>query len=895
MIGRRIGPYDVVAKVGEGGMGEVYRARDTRLNRDVALKVLPASFARDPDRLRRFTLEAQTAGGLNHANILTIYEIGDCDGQPFLVAELLEGETLRAKLAAGPLPVSKAVDYARQTAAGLAAAHARQIVHRDIKPENLFVTTDGRVKILDFGLAKQADGLADAADSTRLHTATSPGTVLGTVGYMSPEQVRGGRVDHRSDLFSLGVVLYELLSGARPFTGDSAVETMNAILTQDPPELTVSGRALPPALAEVVRHALEKQPDERFQSARDMAFALQAATGTSGTATAPAIEATRRRSPGRRAAVVAAAVAGALAGALVMWLARSTGGDSVDLRARRFTPLARDAAVQAQPEWSPDGRSIAYFASARRPGNASSPAGTGAGFSLVVKDLEATAPITVVARIASPHTVFWWPDGTRVGYVDDDGVWSVSRVGGDPELLHAGAYAAAALSPDGRTLACWRITTEGTVRTPALWIASPPNGALVRYERGFVGGGSFQPVFLRFSPDGTRLLLSGFLPHPENPADQTPGVWEITGTTPGMMTAPRQVFASHRWLSPPAIALFPDGRRVALASRSTPGLWLGRLDADSLARLTDGLAGEQAPSVSPDGRRIAFEMGRSNFDLVEIPLDGSTVRDVIAASHDESSGGSMADGRIVYASTQSGRDEIRVRAPDGFDRAIVAPRDFPNEDVGILTAPVPSPDGQRVAFQQLIGDEARTWIAPMSGGTPVRLGPADAETFMPDWSPDGRWIAYAALRAGSVQILKERVGSSEPPVPLVSAANVFRHLLAWSPDGTWIAHDSPDGLSLVAADGGARRVLVAGTRPRAIAWSHDSRTIYALVGDDDGWRLDAVDAGSGAVRLVRLLPADLTFTGPLSVSLRMTLSRDGTHLLTTVLRIQSDIWMMEGF
>src|SRR5690606_29623451 len=249
--------------------------------------------------------------------------------------------------------------------------------------------TDGRVKILDFGLAKQADGLADAADGTRLHTATSPGTVLGTVGYMSPEQVRGGRVDHRSDLFSLGVVLYELLSGARPFTGDSAVETMNAILTQDPPELTVSGRALPPALAEVVRHALEKQPDERFQSARDMAFALQAATGTSGTATAPAIEATRRRSPGRRAAVVAAAVAGALAGALVMWLARSTGGDSVDLRARRFTPLARDAAVQGQPEWSPDGRSIAYFASARRPGNASSPAGTGAGFSLVVKDLEA--------------------------------------------------------------------------------------------------------------------------------------------------------------------------------------------------------------------------------------------------------------------------------------------------------------------------------------------------------------------------------------------------------------------------------------------------------------------------------------------------------------------------
>ena len=254
-------------------MGDVYRARDTRLNRDVALKVLPASMAADPDRLRRFTVEAQAVGALNHPNVLTIFEVGTDAGHPFLAAELLEGETIREKLQSGRLPLTKAIDYARQTAAGLAAAHARQVVHRDIKPENLFVTSDGRLKILDFGLAKRtAAGAPDDSD-TRLDTSTSAGLVLGTVGYMSPEQVRGQQVDHRSDLFSLGIVLYEMATGTRPFAGGSAVETMNAILTDDVPEPAEAERALPAGLAQVIRHCLEKQPDERFQSARDLAFA----------------------------------------------------------------------------------------------------------------------------------------------------------------------------------------------------------------------------------------------------------------------------------------------------------------------------------------------------------------------------------------------------------------------------------------------------------------------------------------------------------------------------------------------------------------------------------------------------------------------------------------------
>jgi eukaryotic-like serine/threonine-protein kinase len=281
----RLGPYEIIAPLGAGGMGEVYRARDTRLGRDVAIKVLSAGFAKDADRVRRFTIEAQATGALNHPNILAVYDVGTHDGAPYLVAELLEGETLRARMDEGRIPLTKALDLARQVASGLAAAHTKDITHRDIKPENLFVTTDGRAKILDFGLAKASVSGADATadDPTRLNSATAAGMVLGTVGYMSPEQVRGDAADARSDIFSFGVVLYELLSGQRPFIGDTAVQTMNAILTEDPPEITTTTRALPPALERVVRHCLEKKPDERFQSARDLAFALDALSSASST------------------------------------------------------------------------------------------------------------------------------------------------------------------------------------------------------------------------------------------------------------------------------------------------------------------------------------------------------------------------------------------------------------------------------------------------------------------------------------------------------------------------------------------------------------------------------------------------------------------------------------
>jgi len=312
--GSHLGPYEILGQIGAGGMGEVYRARDTRLGREVAVKVLPASFSQDSDRLRRFEQEARAASALNHPNILTIHDIGSSDGAPYVVSELLEGETLRERMSGTQLPVRRAVEYALQIAHGLAAAHEKGIVHRDLKPENVFVTKDERVKILDFGLAKLTQPDAGAAGATRAPTetfGTEPGLVMGTVGYMSPEQVRGGAVDHRSDIFSFGAILYEMLSGRRAFSGDSAADAMSAILKEEPPDLSQLSPSIPPSIDRIVRHSLEKSPQARFQAARDVAFALQEAQNAS---TAPGAAASAASAPkGRRTRARALAIGAGVA------------------------------------------------------------------------------------------------------------------------------------------------------------------------------------------------------------------------------------------------------------------------------------------------------------------------------------------------------------------------------------------------------------------------------------------------------------------------------------------------------------------------------------------------------------------------------------------------------
>ena len=440
--GTVLGPYRVDALLGAGGMGEVYKAHDTRLKRDVAIKVLPARVSADPDRLARFEREAHAAAALNHPNICAVFDIGMHDGAPFIVSELLDGETLRQVCAAGPLALRRAVEYAMPIARGLAAAHAKGIVHRDLKPENLFVTAEGRVKILDFGLAKLITVLADETHVATDHPLTEVGLVVGTIGYMSPEQVRGLPADSRSDIFSFGTVLFEMLAGHRPFRGDTTADTSSAILREDPPTLTPD-MGVPPQLERIVRRCLEKVPPNRFQSADDLAFALEAVTLTSTAVAAPAVDVPRRS--GRWLPVIIAALAVMAVALAAMW---SVAAPRVDLGAYRFTPFATGSGTSNDPVWSPDGLSMAYAMSVNGRSQ------------IFVRSLDSDSPaqLTDGPDAARP---FWWPDASRVGFITAGEVWSVSRAGGTPELVQKEWVGAATLSPDGRTLATWRTDSTG--------------------------------------------------------------------------------------------------------------------------------------------------------------------------------------------------------------------------------------------------------------------------------------------------------------------------------------------------------------------------------------------------------------------------------------------------
>jgi eukaryotic-like serine/threonine-protein kinase len=300
MPGTRLGNYDIISPLGAGGMGEVYRARDSRLDRDVAVKVLSADLATDPSALARFEREAMSVARLSHPNILSIFEFARDGATAFVVTELVEGETRRSQLESGALAARRAVAYALQIARGMAAAHGRGVVHRDLKPENVMITRDGQVKILDFGLAKSVD--AAGTDETRIKTmVTTAGLVLGTYGYMAPEQVRGVGVDHRADMFAFGAMLYEMLGGARAFQGETTADTMTAVLTKEPPDLDTERLAISNGLDRIVRRCLEKSPELRFQSANDLAFALETlSSGSSSTSTAvaPLFQPSRRAPPG---------------------------------------------------------------------------------------------------------------------------------------------------------------------------------------------------------------------------------------------------------------------------------------------------------------------------------------------------------------------------------------------------------------------------------------------------------------------------------------------------------------------------------------------------------------------------------------------------------------------
>ncbi|MGA8072317.1 MAG: protein kinase, partial [Candidatus Acidiferrales bacterium] len=503
--GTKLGPYEIQSLLGAGGMGEVYRARDTRLQRDVAIKILPNTLAPDAGTLRRFEQEARAVAALNHPNLLTVFDVGaaplgDRGGaasgvadSPYIVSELLEGSTLRERLAAGALRERKAVDYAIQIARGLAAAHERGIVHRDLKPANIFVTNDGRVKILDFGLAKLNQAATADADAT-LDRATQAGVVLGTVGYMSPEQVRGKPADARSDIFSFGVVLYEMLAGRRAFHGESAADVMSSILKEDPPELSATNQEISPALDHIVHHCMEKDPQQRFGSVGDIAFQLGEMSGLKSSTTLRAVaepQAPRRLRPWMFAAAGTAGLV--LAVAATWFLARATAHNEPP----KFVQLSFQQGLVDSARFLPDGKSI--ICASKWGSDSALSLYTGRLDSQGLRPLGVTADS--IASVSSSGELLVVQNLADVGpgYVAVGTLARLPLGGGAPRpVLDSVQYADWA--PDGKDFAVVRFVAASHV-----YRLEYPVGKVLYETNGWVS----HP---RFSRDGKRIA---FLDHPD--------------------------------------------------------------------------------------------------------------------------------------------------------------------------------------------------------------------------------------------------------------------------------------------------------------------------------------------------------------------------------------------
>ena len=870
--GTRVGPYEIVSLLGEGGMGEVYRARDTRLGRAVALKILPPDVAADAGRRQRFEQEARSASALNHPNIVSLYDTGAENGFAYIVTELIEGDSLREMIRRGALTQSRLLDLAAQIADGLAAAHESGIVHRDLKPENIMVTREGRPKILDFGLAKQVKA-AVPGDETAFLTRTSAGAVLGTAGYMSPEQVRGDTVDARSDIFSFGLVLHEALTGRPTFERKTAAEVMTAILREDAPELPETAA---PALRQIVVHCLEKEPERRFHSARDLAFALRTvSTGSRASGASTPIAAPRPRKWLWPAAAAAMAVLLALVSAhhLVEL-------EPIDLAKYRFTPFANDHEPEYQAAWAPNGRTIAYIKEIEGVPQ------------LLARALRSAVPIQLTKdpdRVSQP---FWAPDSSLIYYLAAAGkgeLRAISPAGGPSSRILAD-LSAAAISPDGKSLAIWRAAASGREVRASLWISSPPGAeprpyAPAPFATPLDAGGNG----LWFSPDGASILLVAH--------GLEPRIWLLP--FPGGHEPPRRLFAGMDFAFNPKAAWMPDSRYAVLAfslrGAEQSALWLADTKREKLRKLTAGTSSEDSPSLAPDGKRLVFTEITDDYDLIQIPLDGSPHWTLLAASMNMYSPSWSPDGsQIVYSTDRSGVREIWIHnVKAGIDRPAVTQRDFPpGEIITGLGHPVFSPDGNRFAFvRHSANGPGNIFFAPTVGGAPIRL---TGEGMMsPSWSPDGSSLAGLMQKDHPWQPAVVGVGADMSP-HLVPGGPTCETPLEWSPTGEWIACEARDGIALFAPDGSRSRTLPK-LNSAAIAFSRDGNTLYAAGRDRGRNFVKAVDVPSGAVRAIADYASDMAISGGNNYQTRLSVSPDGKSLTTAGVTSKSGLWLLEGY
>jgi Tol biopolymer transport system component len=821
--GARLGPYVVSGPLGAGGMGEVYRARDTRLERDVAIKILPERLAADPAARRRFEREARAVAALSHPNILAIHDVGLEEGMPYSVTELLEGSTLRERLAGDGVPLRKALDWGLQVSQGLAAAHDRGIVHRDLKPENIFITADGRAKILDFGLAKGADADEEGplTQAPTRGAATEPGTVLGTVGYMSPEQVRGKPLDARSDLFSFGAILYEMMSGRRAFAADTAADTMSAILREDPPDLPAEGGAGPQALERIVRHCLEKNPDDRFQSTRDLVFSLQAAMGlaSSGATAAGATPAAGvnsvagARRAGRLPAFALGLVLGAAgAGGAASYLMRGTAEAPPVVRTISYSGLDR------APSGSRDGRFIAFVS--ERDGQQR----------IWLKQYPGGDEVALTSGPDSEPR--FSPDGSQVLFMRYEGpvpaLYRVATVGGEPRKVAENAVGGD-WSPDGRRIVFVRNVREGNAEHAVVHLidangqgdrellvdevrvdlSTPrwsPDGKTIGITRR-LGENAAGTVLLVDAATGKARILeqpppAGLLSTVAWSADSRSIVYsqaagiaasgDIAQSTAARLV--RQEVLSGRdetvlWLPGHASYVEPFGDRQLILGITATRQNLSEAASGGAASsrwLTRGNSVDRQPVVSPDGRWVLFSSYRGGgLDLWKLSLETGAAKRITEDPADDWDPAFTHDGRdILWSSSRTGRFEIWMCDADGLGA-----RQITHDGVDAEN-PTMTPDTKWIVYNSGNPAHSGIWRIHPDGTGAERLVPGTWST--PEVSPDGRFVIFrTGTEPRAVRIARFADGVLLD-LPVEVSPEQFSARPRWLPDGRSFAFTALD-------------------------------------------------------------------------------------------------------
>ncbi len=849
--GTRLGPYEILAPLGAGGMGEVYRARDTHLGRDVAVKVLPGDLADNPEALSRFEREARAVAQLSHPNILAIHDFGRQGETAYAVMELLEGETLRVRLENGALPVRKAADLAVQIAEGLAAAHDKGIVHRDLKPENVFVTHEGRVKLLDFGLAKRSvRPVVPESRTLSMERHTDPGTVMGTVGYMSPEQVRGEEADHRSDIFSFGAVLYEMLAGRRAFQHDTAAETMTAILKEDPSEITTAGAASSPALIRIVRHCLEKKAGERFQSARDIAFALQALS-ESAVASGPSVAVKRRVRWPWLAVLVVPAVLGIVAAVSYRKgeKAERRSAAGITFRQMSFSP---EAILQAA--FAPDGETVIYSTA-----------------------LEGIVPEMFIIRPEFPEPRPLGLPGTHLLSISSKGELAVlTNARYIAHRLFIGTLARVSLgstapreiqedvrqadwSPDGSELAIIRMA-DGKDRLEF------PIGKVLYETAGYLSD-------LRVSPRGDRIALF------EHPVQ-----WDDRGSVIVVDRMGKRTALSGDYWGEEGLAWSQTGEEV-LFTASTLG------EAQTLYGVD--LSGNRRVALSSAGGLTMHDVSHTGRWLVtrdDVRGEISVLAPGASAERDLSWLDASAlpflsrDGRMLLfkdESSAAGQNyEVCLRRTDGG----------PVLRLGEGSPMGLSPDGKWALA--IIFTPPQLVIYPTGPGETRRLPRGDLETYQSaDWFPDGKSVLVVGNEAGKASRCYAQDVLGGPPRPVTPEATTKGIV---SPDGLQILYSKTGGTWFIqpVERGTARTMPGLTTDDQVIRWSADGRSLYLFRPSYVPFRLERLDLASGRRDLIReVAPADRTGVFRISGA---ALTDDTKSYAYGYDRMRSQLFMVEG-